>query len=63
MSDSSVLAEWALGDPSRERESITAGLQQVQQRLSSGAPPVGLWPEPARLGEGPAGRLLARLLR
>jgi 1-acyl-sn-glycerol-3-phosphate acyltransferase len=52
-----------LGAPALLEESITAGLELLQQRISAGPPPAGLWPEPERLGEGAASRLLARLLR
>jgi 1-acyl-sn-glycerol-3-phosphate acyltransferase len=42
---------------------VLRGLDELQRRVLSRDPPQSLWPEPGRLGEGAASRLLSRWLR
>jgi 1-acyl-sn-glycerol-3-phosphate acyltransferase len=51
-----------LAQPRLLEASIIESLQAVQAQIQAGARPAALWPEPARLGEGAASRLLARWL-
>ena len=48
--------------PEKLEDAVAAGLDLLKDRVRGGPPLPGLWPEPQRLGEGPATRLLARLL-
>lgn len=51
-----------VSDPSKLEAAVTSGLDALMARVRAGPPVPSLWPEPRRLGEGPASRLLARVL-